>query len=531
MHRFRERHEIRVREIDEGRATILLLFLPLDETILAVMEDHDDEVHPEAHRRLQLLRVHHEAAIARRHQHTTLRINQLRRDGTRHADAHACETVRDDAGFRLITAIEASDPHLMRADIGDQDVLRIRKCLPDIRYDPLRLHRKGIRVHGLLDGLLEALLDRERPGRLLLRLQQLSEACERGIDFTVYLYLALVVLTDIRLPVRDMHDTVIPLRVPFRRLQLHQIIADADDEIRLLEQPVDIIPLWDTDGHHGVAIVRRNDALRHHGVHDRNMQLLRKRRNHLRGSIVDGIVPDENQRLPRRADRRRRHLDLRLLSLLLADHILHQRHLEPAHLHLRDIYREVNVGGPHAAGSTLCVLEGETDDFIDRIRTHDQLRPLRDRLEDLREVEILMARQMHLVRADLTGDRHKRRTIEIRIRDTRHEIRRARTQRREAHACLTGETAIHICHERRTLLMPHHDEVEPRLIRDRLDQLQILLPRDAEDVLHPLRHQTLHHQFRRCTHNTLLHFTPIFHFTALLFLKARPSARTSDARA
>ena len=107
---------------------------------------------------------------------------------------------------------------------------------------------------------------------------------------------------------------------------------------------------------------------------------------------------------------------LRLLGLLLADRILHQRHLEPTHLHLRDIHREVNVGGPHATGTTLRVLEGETDDFIDRIRTHDQLRTLRDRLEDLRKVEILMAREMHLIRADLTGDRHERRTIEIRIR-------------------------------------------------------------------------------------------------------------------
>ena len=165
------------------------------------------------------------------------------------------------------------------------------------------------------------------------------------------------------------------------------------------------------------------------------------------------------------------------------------------------------MGGPHAAGTTLRVLEGETDDFIDRIRTHDQLRTLRDRLEDLREVEVLMARQMHLIRAYLTGNRHKRCAIEVRIRDTRYEIRRARAQRREAHTRLPGETAIHIRHERRTLLMPHHDKVKPRLVRDRLHQLQILLPRDAEDVLDTLRHQTLHHQFRRCTHITILHLT------------------------
>ena len=116
-----------------------------------------------------------------------------------------------------------------------------------------------------------------------------------------------------------------------------------------------------------------------------------------------------------------------------------------------------------------------------------------------------MAREMHLIRADLTGDRHERRTIEIRIRHARHEIRRARSQRREAHARLPSESPVHIRHERCALLMPHHDEMEPRLVRDRLHKLQIFLPRDTEDVLHTLRHQTLHHHFRRCTHNALLH--------------------------
>jgi hypothetical protein len=61
------------------------------------------------------------------------------------------------------------------------------------------------------------------------------------------------------------------------------------------------------------------------------------------------------------------------------------------------------------------------------------------------------------------------------------EIGRTWPQRGEAHPRFASQPAIHVRHERRALLMARHDEADGRA-EQRVEQIQVLLARHAEDV-------------------------------------------------
>src|SRR5690349_12500139 len=57
-------HEVRIAEAQPPIGEAVYRLLPADHAIGTILEDHHHEVELEAHRGLELLTVHHEAAIA-----------------------------------------------------------------------------------------------------------------------------------------------------------------------------------------------------------------------------------------------------------------------------------------------------------------------------------------------------------------------------------------------------------------------------------------------------------------------------------
>ena len=84
----------------------------------------------------------------------------------------------------------------------------------------------------------------------------------------------------------------------------------------------------------------------------------------------------------------------------------------------------------------------------------------------------------------LSGDRDERCAVELRIGDAGEEVRRSRAERREAHAGIRGEAAVHIRHERGGLLVPREDELDLLAAIERVVERERLLAGDAEDVAH-----------------------------------------------
>ena len=69
-----------------------------------------------------------------------------------------------------------------------------------------------------------------------------------------------------------------------------------------------------------------------------------------------------------------------------------------------DIAGKVNVASARFFGFR--VLESDANDFVYRIRSYDLFRSFGDRRKHVHEIQVLMACQMHALRADLARNRH-----------------------------------------------------------------------------------------------------------------------------
>ena len=104
------------------------------------------------------------------------------------------------------------------------------------------------------------------------------------------------------------------------------------------------------------------------------------------------------------------------------------------------------------------LLEGLAD-HLRRGRAHrDHVAPLRDRPEQRHEVDELVRLLVDPVEPRLRGDRDERMGVELRVRDAEHQVDRARTEGREAHARLAGERPVRVGHERGAALVARRDE-------------------------------------------------------------------------
>ena len=83
----------------------------------------------------------------------------------------------------------------------------------------------------------------------------------------------------------------------------------------------------------------------------------------------------------------------------------------------------------------------------------------------------------------LAGERDEGGTVEMRLRDTGHEIRRAWPERRDAHPGDAARARHRLCHERSRGLVPRQHELEAGLTKA-LDEIDHLAAGMTEGVAH-----------------------------------------------
>jgi len=86
-------HEVRVGEADIPATAETTFLMPFDQSVFAVIPDHDHECELMAKRCFDFLRVHHKSGIAGNGENATFRIDQLGGQRTWQCDAHGGETV------------------------------------------------------------------------------------------------------------------------------------------------------------------------------------------------------------------------------------------------------------------------------------------------------------------------------------------------------------------------------------------------------------------------------------------------------
>ena len=99
----------------------------------------------------------------------------------------------------------------------------------------------------------------------------------------------------------------------------------------------------------------------------------------------------------------------------------------------------------------------------------------------------------------LAGDHDHRHGAEMGVGGAGREVERAGAERRDAHARPAGEPAVGGGHEGGGLLVAGEDELD-RGGAQRLDDVEVLLARHAEDAVHPLVLQCRDQQIRTLGH-------------------------------
>ena len=106
-----------------------------------------------------------------------------------------------------------------------------------------------------------------------------------------------------------------------------------------------------------------------------------------------------------------------------------------------------------------------------------------------------MARELHELAGDLPRDGHEGRTVEEGVGHAGDEVRGARPQGGEADTRVAREAAVDVGHEGGALLVACGDKADARALEGK-HQVEVLLARDAKDVLHALGLEAVNEDLR-----------------------------------
>ena len=111
------------------------------------------------------------------------------------------------------------------------------------------------------------------PLRLLASGGSSSDLYQGICNIANHFHLRLIQLIDVSRAHINVNNINLSFRIPLCRRILYDVIAHRDDQICLFHDLILVILLGDTDGPHGIWIVKGNDTLCHHGIDHRNFQL------------------------------------------------------------------------------------------------------------------------------------------------------------------------------------------------------------------------------------------------------------------
>ena len=489
-------HEVRIAEGETEVREFIHRLLPADHAIGGVLQDQDHEVELQPDRRLHLLRIHHEAAVAAHRHHPPVRIEDRGHHRRRQACAHGGERIVQQHRVGNVGPVVPREPDLVHPIVeGDDSVLG--HDLPNVVDDPLRGRREARFRVAIGNPAQNALAQRQqRAGVWQPRLDAVSQQFEARPDVAHDLALREIDLLDGCRRVADVND-LRPSGPHDEGRLLDGVMADGDNEIGLVHRLVNIVAFAQCRRSHVEIAAARGRPLPHLGREERDPcapdeavdprgaawpggggaehdQRTLRGKDHFHGPIERNAVGDGN------FDRVRRHHDGRFG--LFAGDVLRQFQQHRPRSFLR--------GNP----------EGIAHQGRDRRGANDLPRHLGQRLErghDIDDLESgLAARHDSL----LSRDHHHRHGTEQRIGRARGEIQRARPQCGQAHPRLAGEPAVGCGHERCALFMPGHDQLDGRLAQA-LDHVEIFLAGNAEDAVDAFVLQRGDHQVRSLGHS------------------------------
>ena len=262
--------------VAEGHAEIgetVRRLLPADHPIGVVLQDQHHEIHPHAHRGLELLRIHHEAAVATDREHTPLGIKHRSHDGRGQPGPHGCERVVEQQCIGNACAVVAGEPNLVHAVIETDDSV-FRHDLSHVVHDALRRQRitAFLRPFGdSRENLLAQRQERARPRQLALetvgqereaRAYIANELCVREVHL-LHTGGKIAHVQDLRPP--RAHDE--------GRL-LDGIVADGDDQIGAIDRLVNMVAFGQRGGAHVQPGPAGDGALPHLRIEEGNLQAL-----------------------------------------------------------------------------------------------------------------------------------------------------------------------------------------------------------------------------------------------------------------
>ena len=291
----------------------------------------------------------------------------------------------------------------------------------------------------------------------------------------------------------QVQDPLVPARVDPGRVELLQLIAGADDYVRLIESEVNVVMPHEPHRAKGIRVVIGEDPLAVEGGCHRQAQLLGEAPHSARRAGPGGPVAGEHDRLPRAAEHRRSPLDLPCRRLVRPGDVEVERSQPLRHAHGLDVLGHGQIDRAGTFG--LRELERLADHLRDRARGQDHVRPLGHRREHRHQIDALVGLLVDPVQADLCRQSHYRRTVRRRICRAQEQVDRARSQGRRAHPGAPSQAAVDLGHERRRLLVAHQ-HIPDRRAGQGVSETDVLLARDTEHDGDALTLQTAHKQIR-----------------------------------
>ena len=227
-----------------------------------------------------------------------------------------------------------------------------------------------------------------------------------------------------------MHDPLVPARVDPRRVELLQLIADADDHVRLIESEIDIVMPHEPHRAQCVPVVVGEHALAVEGGRHRQAQLLGKAPQRARPG-PGSPVTSQHDRLTGAVQHRRGR------SICEPDGSSGRGDVEVEgskplrRAHGLDVLGHGQVDGAGTFG--LGQLERLADHLRDRARGQHHVRPLGHRREHRHQIDALVGLFVDQVQAGLRRQGHHRRTVRRGVCRAEQQVDRAQAQGRRAH--------------------------------------------------------------------------------------------------
>ena len=137
------------------------------------------------------------------------------------------------------------------------------------------------------------------------------------------------------------------------------------------------------------------------------------------------------------------------------------------------------------------------------LRTANLISPLRDRLGNAHQVNLLEGISTQSTHTHLSGDNHDRRRIHHGISNTGERIGSSRTTSHESHTHFAADSGISLCSVSSSLLVTNQDVIEHLLLSSRVTIQRIkhwhdTTARITEDGLYPFVMQRAHQCFSSC---------------------------------